>query len=296
MTTPFHTQKHAKPPLVVLIDFDGTIIGDVEWILKEYQLIREHNSYMKRNGQANKVTKYSVPLLNSSLSHGLIRPYLRTFLTKIKKKHSHVEFFVYTASTQDWAEFIVPKVETILGFKFNRPLLTRKHCLYDPATYTYKKSLDSVLPAIKRSIGKHYNLQKPSDIDKVFLIDNTPSVLLQKSRQVTCSTYDFKYPVDVCRQLAPFSHHPSLFHELRSLLGGQSSADASASREQTLCKYYKLLGTEYEKASKVNPMYTKDRFWKRMTRLFLTADVTGMSTDKLCSYLEKGLSLKKHAT
>jgi hypothetical protein len=287
---------HKPKPLVVLIDFDGTIIGDVEWILKEYQLIREHNCYMKRNGQTNKVTKYSIPLLQSSLSHGLIRPYLRTFLTRIKKKHPHVEFFVYTASTQDWAEFIVPKVETVLGFKFNRPLLTRKHCLYDTATLTHKKSLDLVLPAIKRSIGKHYNLQKPSDIDKVFLIDNTPSVLLQTSHQVTCSTYDYKCPVDVCRQLAPFSYHPSLFHELQSLLGGQVANAPPPSREQTMCRYYKLLGTEYEKASKVNPMYAKDRFWKRMTRLFLSTDLMGTPTDKLCSYLEKGSCMKKLAT
>ena len=124
-------------PLVLLLDFDGTLVGRLNCAVCEYELlVRAHKGLRAFRDD-----------LVARLRYGIIRPHVEAFL---KAARSELEIFIFTASDARWASFVVPCVEAALGVKFNRPLLTRAHCL--TAGERVVKSLDRVLPLVHRAL------------------------------------------------------------------------------------------------------------------------------------------------
>jgi hypothetical protein len=257
-------------PMVVVLDFDGTLVGDVEWLANEYTIFQE-----------NKTAKYTTAHLmhDLNLDRGLIRPYLKEFLIASKQRYPNIEFFIYTASDTEWAEFIIPRVETKLGFKFNRPLFTRTKCHYQQGSYY--KSMETIRPIIYKKLARMYKLKSPTDIQSMILIDNTPLVLTDPRVQVNCPTYDYQYPVDITRQI-PMGAIEAYIPNLKPIL----AKDRRFKNMQHFWYYFhRYMSDLYANAYKANKVYLKDQYWKRMTQVFLETDIRVFDSYELKAYL-----------
>jgi len=261
-------------PIVFLLDFDGTLVGDVEWLANEYTLFQNYNS-----GQVSKVVKYQPAYLMQDLGQHMIRPYLKEFLLATKLKYPQIEFFIYTASDTEWAEFIIPRVEQKLGFKFNRPLFTRTHCICKNGSYI--KSLDTVRGIVYKRLAKQYKLKTMNDIQSMILVDNTPHVLTDNRAQVLCPTYDYQLPVDLTRQI-PVSMLETFLPWLRPMI-------APTKRFKTLQHFWyyfhRFMSELYLKACKMNKYYLKDFYWKKMHDACSETDLSKFNTYELKAYL-----------
>jgi len=135
------TNALGQLPYAVLIDFDGTLGGNVEHQAQAYTLMQA----LKRQGI--KSTNYD-PRIAFSPETKLIRPGIASFMHTLEKFYGkeNVHFFIYTASERNWALHEIGIVEEMHGIKFARPIFTRDDCVMD--TYgTYRKSINTDLPA-----------------------------------------------------------------------------------------------------------------------------------------------------
>ena len=174
--------------MIVILDLDGTIIGDIAPQVCEYELLCEH---------CPAKLKLLREFLLSQLRHScIIRPHFREFMHGMRAMG--VDTFVYTASESKWANFVVPLIEKAVGVKFGRPLFTRKDCRL--VNGEYRKPTRGVLQAVVRkrqcSVG---------DVrDRVVFLDNA-NVILQDSPThvplVLCPTYSRTCHHDVTRFL-----------------------------------------------------------------------------------------------
>ena len=161
----------------------------------------------------------------SRLRYGIIRPHVLEFCQGMKSVGgtSGVELFVYTASEASWANFFVPCVESALGMRFNRPILTRDHCVRQGADGTsIRKTIDGLRPILLRSLRRRYpGLRTVGDLSgRVLLVDNTPDVMAdprENARLVVCPTYPYAYVYDVLCRVPVDSLH-SLFSRLVPVL------------------------------------------------------------------------------
>jgi hypothetical protein len=179
-------------PLIVLIDLDGTIVGDIGPQLCEWEILHAFEQKKLRQYREN---------LRTQLLNGVIRPHLTDFLDLMKHKYHNVEFYVYTASEQKWANYLIGTIEQVINMKFNRPIFCRHHCILQKNSY--KKSPKSLLPMIYRKLREQYNLESYKQFEhNVVMIDNN-NVLLKNEdkRLILCSTYDYAQVYDVCRLL-----------------------------------------------------------------------------------------------
>lgn len=178
-------------PRVLIIDMDGTMIGNITPQLCEYTLLIM--TYQKNKMKDLKRT------IVRHLREGVMRPGLTQFLEHVK--NSDMEAFVYTASDDRWAKFMVPCIEEATGFRFNRPLFTRKHCTQvgHGSTVDYRKSLARISPHIRRALKTNMNTHDV--VENAILIDNKADVLLHPDREshrhVTFPTYNATFYYDV---------------------------------------------------------------------------------------------------
>ena len=134
-------------PLIIVLDMDGTIIGDIR---PQLQLVELHKSL---KSQDKRVNVLNVKDFQSRLRSGIVRPHLSKFIKKLKEYNNNIEFFIYTASEKKWAHFLVPHIEKAVGVKFNRPIFTRDDCTPD-----YKKTVSNIIGGILKSLKKKYGV------------------------------------------------------------------------------------------------------------------------------------------
>ena len=182
------------PPPVILLDIDGTLIGDITPQVVLYDLM---NRIKQTKGLKSSKPQMSVKDLQDKLREGIVRPYFKTF---IHEMYSHgVEVFIYTASEKKWAEFLIKNIEVAYNIKFNRPLFTRNNCKLEHGEYL--KNVTTVLPQITKCLNKKYNAHfKPNDIrNNVMLVDNNNVyVKTDTDKLVLCTTYKYSCPENIC--------------------------------------------------------------------------------------------------
>lgn len=184
----------AALPFVVLLDLDGTVIGDITFQACEWEIVRRYDPSRVRLFRSNLVSY----LRNTQL----IRPQLAYFINTLRRKAGqHVEFFIYTASEQKWASFIVPCVEEALGVRFNRPLLTRAHVMHMSADGLVTKSLSKVFPTLQRALKSKYPLWSRKHISSTMLLIDNNRTLDKKERAnlIQCPTYAPRHVCDILR-------------------------------------------------------------------------------------------------
>jgi hypothetical protein len=174
-------------PVVFILDIDGTLIGDISQQVMMFDMLDE----IKASKKLLDMDEFKYKLLN-----GLIRPYLINFINDIRAHYTYAEFFIYTASKKDWAEYLVKIIESTLNIKFNRPLFTRNDCLY--INNEYKKSISKIKNRIFNTLKKRYPELQLSDLkDRMMMIDNSRVFLEHDYNIVYCPTYSFKYPENI---------------------------------------------------------------------------------------------------
>lgn len=179
-------------PIVVLLDLDGTVVGEVEGLVHERELLSHLG------------LPASSALLQDDLSSGkIVRPGFAQFVRDAKAAHPNIEFFVYTASSPEWAHVLVPHIEAACGVRLNRPILTRTECLFHRDTMQCRKSLRHIDHLVTDALRPRYpDLNSiHDDAQAIVLIDNTEGVLLESKNQVTVPTYSCKPRLNILRQV-----------------------------------------------------------------------------------------------
>jgi hypothetical protein len=266
-------------PLVVVIDIDGTIIGDILPQVVEWQLVSEYRKECMRQFKCT---------LIDSLRTSIARPGLAEFVSKLKEEHKTVEFFVFTASEHKWALFIVHCIEASLGFRFNRPIFTRNHMVVDPKTGLYLKSLEKVLPKINRCLKKQ-GYEKAAVVNDCVLIDNNNTLVpSEQSRLVLCPTYKYTFYQDILR----FLHLSTVRENLRTIIPHLKECNMFPIVEKKIdvhsfyAHYYDKLGRNMMSLYRHNTR--KDSLWPRLYKAFHKQLANGKAEEGLkASFLKK---------
>ena len=98
MVRPASAERYNDLPLIIILDWDGTVVGKVDYQSQRYAL----HQYYKR---------YGVKVKNESKIPGafypdrmLVRPGLVKFMSDLMDYYNgNVYFFIYTASERNWA-------------------------------------------------------------------------------------------------------------------------------------------------------------------------------------------------
>ena len=191
------TSSSQTPSLNLVLDIDGTLIGDISLFTISYNVIKA----LPKNTRILNRLKTNIIY---ALKNGLMRPHLPQFLKSAKKQYN-LKLYIYTASSYDWAHFLVPCLEKALGVKFQRPLYTRNEC----TSYTMLKNLEYVT--------KHAGDKIP-----MVMIDNNKTLYrnVDKSRLIKCPTYNFRYyynPISVFTYSEIVSNFKTIMKVLKDL-------------------------------------------------------------------------------
>jgi hypothetical protein len=237
-----------KHPIVFLLDLDGTIQGNIMPQLQEFDMINKINSAIIMK----KKIKYNISKLYSDMDNGLIRPFFKNAILEIKKKHNNIEFFVYTASQNEWAIFILDKIfKHLFGNTkvINKPYFTRNHCLNNGY-----KSIEGVKQLIKTSLKKKY---PKSNIDSIYLVDNNLVLLPNEmNKLIHCNTYDYVRIINPLRNLNNdvIEEH---YKQLSIYLLNKQSSSYIHFNNQLFTK----LQNESTHLNMNNKNYSKDIYW-----------------------------------
>lgn len=266
---------------VFVIDIDGTIIGDILYEVCEWEII------MKCDPRKIKFFKQR---LIAHLRAGLLRPYLADFVTTLKKQNEANEFFVYTASDDKWAQFLIPCIESACNVKFKRPIFSRKHCIV--STMSVKKCLANISTQVfqrLKPMGIYKN--KTQLHNQMILIDNNYVLIDQETKKgIICPTYDHKIVYDVLRNLDEYILHERIgdiigILQKYSLIPQISEKDVLSSY-QILAMYYKNYSNKLSQySSLLEKGIKRDKYWLNLANLFVALNKKGVSTDKMIKYI-----------
>ena len=241
---------------IIAIDIDGTIQGDITPQVNEYTLIN-------RIG-----LKYNKNHLQEDYQKGLLRPFFANFIELYKKRKPQIELFIYTASEPGWAHTIVPVIEKVVDFKFNRPILTRANC--DMTKFKHK-SIEMIAPQLLRSMKrKHKSLKLDLDVIKqiTYLIDN--NLILQEDKYLLkCPSYERTIYIDPLRQL---SNDQAIKNKK---IIADIILDKIYTKEsiwQLLEELYRTVKIECRKSHKLNKQHKSDQFWKAVMWIFMKSE------------------------
>jgi histidinol phosphatase-like enzyme len=183
-------------PYIFIFDIDGTLIGDITPQVMMYDIVQE----IKKTTGKNTV-KFDNNDLLEKLRSGIVRPHFTQFITMITEFYQDVEFYIYTASKKEWAEYIIKNIEKAYKIKFNRPIFTRNDCTNNGSEY--KKNLTSIKTRIVKSLKKKYPTLTMNDLtNRTLMIDNNnvfhPN---DQGNLVICPSYSYRYPENIPGQI-----------------------------------------------------------------------------------------------
>lgn len=251
--------------VIFLLDLDGTLQGDVGPEVHEYEFIKKINSVL-----LGKKIKYNSEYLYNDMDNGLIRPYMVETIKNILEQHTNIEFFIYTASSDVWGNFIakhICKKYFSSNQRVNQDIIfTRKHCILHNMNgmLTYKKSIKNVRPMIMRSLKNKYgnNIKNPD----IYLIDNNFVLIGQeRSKLIKCPTYNYRVVVNPMRNLT----YPQI-NKFRTWL----SKYFRLPPKEFVKAYNKRLHDEYSENKTNNKKEKLDKYWKKFNIIMKNGDFT----------------------
>lgn len=252
-------QINKNEPFVILIDLDNTIQGNILPQLQEYNLIEFLN---KQDNNQRRITQSKQYLINDFLRGNLLRPHFKRFIDKMRKRYSNVEFFVYTASENEWAHYIVRVIEAAIKLKINKKIFTRDDCIIDKTSGKIMKSISHITPTLLKILKPKYKSKINNDYQfkHIFLIDNN-YVLYNKENHllIKCPDYNHSTIVDQLRCLK------KEYIESNYQIIGKFLFDINFTNIISFYAfYYNILKNQQ---SRYNNKIT-DRFWKNQLRKF----------------------------
>lgn len=277
-----------QKPLVILLDLDGTIIGDISPQVCEYEILNEL--------QPSQLKTFKELLTAQLRSTAVVRPGFFDFVRCAQAKG--IELFVYTASDSRWASFFVPILEKALSVKLNRPLFTRSHCRL--VNGEYRKPTRAVLHSVFNSLKRKYKgLRTMSDLNQqIAMIDNS-NVLMHDAPfsvgLVLCKTYDYLHNYDVLRLITDetlANKTSQIVHKLVQyrLLSSSNLLD-TASCDRIRSGYFRTLSDDLLSKRSLRRTQVRDQMWPELTRIFQKYQLTHFSTKALDYMCVKASSL-----
>lgn len=257
-------------PLILILDLDGTIIGDITPQIMSYEL-----SKALKTVTSNKDSKYVFDMteFKSKLTHGLIRPYFEVFVKSLLNNIANVEFFVYTASEKSWAELMIKTIEQCIGVKFNRPIFSRQYCVSQDKQY--KKSLRFIGPTLTRSLKKKYGVTfSQKDLSSnILIIDNNNVYHSFDQRQlIVCPSYNYRVAENiVCHIKSKMfkAHNVLITSILKKYIPIGQPHDFNTFQKQFYIYYIAFL----EQVIKNNAHYSQDKFWLYLKDIILSQNI-----------------------
>lgn len=276
-----------ESPLVIVLDLDGTIIGDIRHQITTYDI---HTKIKSAGGKL----QYGFKDYKAKLKGGIVRPFFCEFVRRLKQDIPFIEFFVYTASEQKWAIHIINQIEKTCSVKFNRPLFTRNDCIVTKTVLT--KSLDKVKPRIAKTLKPKYG---PINLEnRILIVDNT-NVFVKEDQpyQILCETYDFEYPENIGAIInhADYTKHHHIINQVLAEHLGIFLVGPNYLNFQD--KFYRYYSSVLGKAMPTNKEFTKDTFYKELRRAIVKLVVVrkyGKFDANGVSYIRRQLSKAKH--
>lgn len=271
-------------PFYIVIDIDGTLIGDVTPQVCEWELIQKYDK-----SKLKQFKKSFCDLLKA----GLLRPGFTTFIDQVKLMHPNTEFYIYTSSESRWASFIIPCIESITGVRFARPLFTRAHCL--KVNDEYKKSLGKIAPKIHEKLSDKISLADM--LSHTLLIDNSNVILKQEVKSIViCPTYKYVHIRDVTRLLDTEKINNN-FHSMISLMVSYNmfpKSDLHITLQQFYALHYKHI---YQLISHLHKEERhlendKDQFWPLLGQIFSKLETSKASKELLVKLINEKIRYK----
>jgi len=207
-----------KLPLIIIFDIDQTIIGNVKMLSKEYDLLEYIYNSCKKKGINMKCPCVDLLDMQDELKGGLLRPYVKEFLTLCNDKFKHTEVFFYTNSSYNWTNRALGKnIEKALGMKINRPFFTRENSM----TQDMKKSLPHIYPLLTKSLLKKYPLMKNEQNREyvfnnrtIFIDDIKDNIFSYTNRQIVCPAYNYWPYYDIYEKIiTKYNIDPQIFND-----------------------------------------------------------------------------------
>jgi hypothetical protein len=249
-------------PQIVILDLDGTLIGNTESIICYNEILNFVNQYMFTNERIHVDFENFV---KSALSRELSRPFFKEFYNTLHEKYEHVEIFIYTASKTQWANFMINCFEETHDVKFNRPILTREDCVGNAKHYSksIKYVEHKILDALK---CKYYKENIKIALDNLFIVDDTKEIYNDNdiTRLVKCPMYTNAVNVDVL-ELLPKDIVAKHYKHIAKIL----EMHMNMKFPQNTLNMYRMFSRQY-KNNIINYKMTHthyDEFWKKMTAL-----------------------------
>lgn len=249
-------------PLIIVIDLDGTIIGDISPQITTYEIMKE----VKRNGGNISYKGKDFP---DKLKAGIIRPHFQSFINTLNSKVTNIEFYVYTASEKTWANHMIKNIEKTLNIKINRPIFTRTNCFF--FQNEYKKSLKNIKKPIFNSLKKKYiHLKNENDLNnRILVIDNMDVYQTnEKHKHILCDTYDYKYPENIGGILTVDEYNKN-WQVISKILNKHYGLEITDDYIDFQMKYYKWYISYLERTSVSNIKFKEDRFFKYLKKIML---------------------------
>lgn len=256
-------------PFIVVFDLDGTVIGEISPQLCEWELLSAY--------QPSRMKQYKEALHLQLIKSHIVRPDFVTFIDYLRHNYPYLEMYVYTASDDKWAKFIIAEIEAATGVAFNRPLFTRKHCIAvngkDGQAVSYEKSVNKILPFIYRNIRAKYGKgaislrqSKDKEKDNFLMVDNN-NVLIGKEdrRLVHCPTYDHLYAYDVLRFIDEAVVRDNYHDIMRTLKMNEmfpNNADKNMSYEVFMTMFLQHI---FQKSKRALKDFKPDKFWRNFS-------------------------------
>lgn len=184
-------------PFIILLDLDHTIQGDIQPQLYEQSLIEHINTHI-----STKKIHQNKSLLYGDYFKGLLRPNFKRFILRMRDRFPNVEFFVYTASEDKWANYIVKIIEGVIGTRFNKRVFSRSDCVKSDNNGKLMKSINKLKPELLRILKRKYKLKNNFDFKYTYLIDNN-YVLYDEEKHmlIKCPDYTTKINIDPLRSV-----------------------------------------------------------------------------------------------
>ncbi len=254
-------------PLIIVIDLDGTIIGDITPQIMTYELVKNFKL-------AGYKFTHDLVDLRSKLKNGLVRPYFEAFISSISK-NIPVEFFIYTASEKSWAELVIRNIELTYNIKFNRPIFARQYCVYSEKDREYKKSLSLIRPSILKFLKRKYHISYTKhDLEKsIMIIDNTNVYHSNDQKHlIMCPTYNYKVPENIVSFIKHDQykkHHLIINNSLSKYISLINTSDYITFQRDFYRYYLSFIETQM----KNNTRYSQDRFWLYLRDIIISKNI-----------------------
>ncbi len=261
----------SKYPFIILLDIDHTIIGTVNQLCKEREVLEYIYNLCKKNGLEKCIRQNNVDM-QKELKDGLLRPYINEFINFCNNKFKNVEVFFYTNSSYNYTNtFLATNVKKALKVKVNKPFFTRENSMN--INGVTKKSLVNIFPFIIKSLVKKYPIMKnEKNIDYiintrfVFIDDIKENTFEYVNRQIICPKYEYRYYNDIPEKLiSKYKMKPEIFNNKQTLdylhnmnIPIYNKHGNIHQQNKDFIELWKKQQKKYSEVSKVKDEYFKD--------------------------------------